>query len=145
MPRGCVRGLGETVLRVNDLAASKQFYEVRLRLELWREFDGMAFFRLGDGYGGHTQILGLFDCERPLSIPSDQRIVPAARASTLHHFAFEIDVADFEGEYRRLSDQGLSITTAIHRWCQWRSMYLHDPDGNTVELVCYDASIDVDD
>jgi hypothetical protein len=30
------------------------------------------------------------------------------------------------------------VTTATHDWVQWRSLYVEDPDGNDVELVCYD-------
>ena len=38
-----VRGLGEVVLRVRDLERMQRFYT-----------------RVADGYGGHTQIVGLF-------------------------------------------------------------------------------------
>jgi hypothetical protein len=27
------------------------------------------------------------------------------------------------------------------RWIGWRGLFVHDPDGNTVELVAYDASL----
>ena len=37
---------------------------------------------------------------------------------------------------------GLQVSTAEHAWTQWRSLYVQDPEGNTVELVCYDASIE---
>jgi catechol-2,3-dioxygenase len=30
---------------------------------------------------------------------------------------------------------------AEHPWVRWRSLYVHDPEGNLVELVCYDESV----
>jgi catechol-2,3-dioxygenase len=59
MPRA-VRSLGEIALRVSDLEVMRDFYERVVGLELMRQFPGVAFFRLGDGYGGHTTILALF-------------------------------------------------------------------------------------
>jgi len=47
-----IRGLGETVLRVKDLQRTKDFYTRVIGLELMKEFDGIAFFRIADGYGG---------------------------------------------------------------------------------------------
>jgi len=45
-------------------------------------------------------------------------------------------------EYRqRLEALGLAVTTAEHGWVRWRSLYVEDPEGNMVELVCYDRSI----
>jgi len=64
---------------------------------------------------------------------------PATR--NVDHLAFEIDLADYEGERRRLTECGLAVTTAEHGWVHWRSLYVDDPDGNTVELVCYDPSV----
>jgi catechol-2,3-dioxygenase len=36
---------------------------------------------------------------------------------------------------------GLQVETAEHAWVHWRSLYVSDPEGNQVELVCYDASV----
>ena len=38
-------------------------------------------------------------------------------------------------------ETGLVVTTAEHGWVHWRSLYVDDPEGNAVELVCYDASV----
>ena len=61
--------------------------------------------------------------------------------TSLHHFALEIDKGDFPAELDRLRALGLDVTTVDHRWCRWRSMYVRDPEGNILELVCYDESI----
>ena len=56
-----VKALGEIALRVNDLEVMQRFYEEVVGLELMRTFPQTAFFRIADGYGGHTQVLALFD------------------------------------------------------------------------------------
>ena len=62
-------------------------------------------------------------------------------STSLHHFALEIDKADFDDERHRLQRLGVEVTTVEHRWCRWRSLYVHDPEGNILELVCYDEAI----
>ena len=49
--------------------------------------------------------------------------------------------ADFAHEKSRLEALGLEVTTAEHAWVRWRSLYVIDPEGNEVELVCYDSSV----
>jgi catechol-2,3-dioxygenase len=60
-----VRALGEVALRVNDLDRSQAFYADVIGLELMRRFEHSAFFRIADGYAGHTAILALFDRKTP--------------------------------------------------------------------------------
>jgi catechol-2,3-dioxygenase len=134
---GSVRGLGEVALRVADLDGMEKFYQNVIGLELLRRFERAAFFRLAEGFGGHTQILALFDRT------TDPKFVGLnAATTTVDHLAFEIELKDFERERRRLAACGLAVTTAEHGWVQWRSLYVDDPEGNTVELVCYDPSIE---
>jgi catechol-2,3-dioxygenase len=129
-----VRGLGE--IAVNNLDAGQKFYEEVLGLPLMTSVSNCAFFRIADGYGGHSQVLALFKrSEHPAIV--HQR--PKARPST--HIAFEISLADFEGELKRLRALGLQVETGEHAWVDWRSLYLNDPEGNQVELVCYDGSV----
>jgi catechol 2,3-dioxygenase-like lactoylglutathione lyase family enzyme len=135
MPRS-IRGLGEVALRVTDLEAMQAFYHDIIGLELLRRFERAAFFRLGDGFGGHTQVLALFDRSAD---PDFVGLNPAT--TTVDHLAFEIELADFERERQRLAACGLPVTTAEHSWVHWRSLYVDDPEGNTVELVCYDPSV----
>jgi catechol-2,3-dioxygenase len=61
--------------------------------------------------------------------------------TSLHHFALEIDKSDFAAELDRLRALGLDVTTVDHRWRRWRSLYVRDPEGNILELVCHDESI----
>ena len=56
-----IKSLGEIALRVKDLDIMQRFYEEVIGLELMRRFDYSAFFKVTDGYAGHTQVLALFD------------------------------------------------------------------------------------
>jgi catechol-2,3-dioxygenase len=126
-----VRALGEVALRVNDLAAMRRFYEDVLGLEVLGAFEHAVFYRLAPGHGGHTQVLVLFARGVPVS----------ARASTVDHVAFTIDREELDGERSRLEGLGLQVKLATHDWVHWRSLYVRDPEGNEVELVCYDPTV----
>jgi len=134
--RTAVRGLGEIAFRVNNLDAMQKFYEEVIGLPLMTRVPNCAFFKIADGYGGHTQVLALFDrSESPGYRGTD------AATSSIDHIAFEIPLADFADELTRLKGLGLRVETAEHAWVHWRSLYVSDPEGNQVELVCYDASV----
>jgi catechol 2,3-dioxygenase-like lactoylglutathione lyase family enzyme len=126
-----VRALGEVALRVNDLDAMRQFYEGTLGFEPLGVFANAVFYRIAPGHGGHTQVFVLF--ARGVSV--------SARASTIDHIAFAIDRTDFEGEWSRLEGLGLKVEVADHAWVHWRSLYVHDPEDNEIELVCYDPTV----
>jgi catechol-2,3-dioxygenase len=131
-----VRGLGEIALRVNNLDVMQKFYEEAIGLPLMARDSSCAFFRIADGSGGHTQVLALFDRSQN---PGYRR--PDAATSTIDHIAFEIALADFAGEKQRLEARGLHVETAEHAWTHWRSLYVTDPEGNRVELVCFDPGV----
>jgi catechol 2,3-dioxygenase len=130
MPRA-VRTLGEVALRVNDLEVMREFYEKIVGLELMREFPGIVFFRIGDGYGGHTTILALFDRDRAVG----------TERTTLDHLAFTIDISDYETERERLQAAGVEVRRELFEWVGWRSLFIRDPEGNTVEFVCRDPEL----
>jgi catechol 2,3-dioxygenase len=131
-----VRGLGEIALRVNDLDAMQRFYEQAIGLPLLARFPNSAFFKIADGYGGHAQVLALFDRSESAGYGGTD-----AKTSTIDHIAFEIPLADFDGEKKRLEGLGFEVETAEHAWVHWRSLYVTDPEENQVELVCYDESV----
>ncbi len=134
-----VRALGEIALRVRDLDAMQRFYHDVIGLELMERFPDSAFFRIAEGFGGHTQILALFD--RSDRIARGDRSSPSADTSTVDHIAFAIGLDDFAGEKGRLEALGLEVKTAEHAWVRWQSLYVHDPEGNSIELVCFDRSV----
>ena len=135
-----IRALGEIVLRVRDLDSVKRFYTEVIGLDVLQEFEGVTFLKVATGYGGHTQIVGLF--RETLPVPSNALREPVRiEGTSLHHFALEIDKDDYFTELERLQRLGVQVTTFEHRWCHWRSIYVRDPEGNILELVCYDASV----
>ena len=134
--RTVVRGLGEIAFRVNNLDAMQQFYEHVIRLPVMTKVPNCAFFKIADGYGGHTQVLALFDRSESLGYRGTD-----AATSTIDHIALEIPLADFADELKRLEGLGLHVETAEHAWVHWRSLYVTDPEGNQVELVAYDGSV----
>jgi len=56
-----IKALGEIALRVTDLDSMQRFHEDIVGLELMRRSENAVFFKIADGYGGHTQVLALFD------------------------------------------------------------------------------------
>jgi catechol-2,3-dioxygenase len=126
-----VKGLGELALRVNDLDRMQAFYANVIGLEVMRQFPDVVFFRIAQGHGGHTTILALFD--RGVEVGQEH--------TTLDHLAFSIDVADYATEQRRLEDLGVDVEPKVFDWTGWRSLFVRDPEGNVVELVCRDPAL----
>lgn len=133
-----IRGLGEVALQVNDLDTMQTFYEDVVGLQLMRRFDHSAFFRIADGYGGHTQILALFD---RVAEGDGFSVENGYRRPPLDHFAFEIGLDDYAAELERLQALGIEPRTRTFDWTSWRSIFVNDPEGNTVEWVCYDEAV----
>src|SRR5262245_60873335 len=77
----------------------------------------------------------------PAPFAEDRRESIRLEQTSLHHFALEIDKGDFEGERERLRNLGVDVTTAYHGWYHCHTIYVTDPDGTILELVCFDESI----
>jgi catechol-2,3-dioxygenase len=129
--RSAIKSLGDVALRVNNLPEMRRFYQEVLGLEVLGAFGSAVLLRIAEDFGGHTQVLGLFD-----------RSVPVGpEHTTVDHIAFTIALGEFESERQRLETLGFNVEVKNHDWVRWRSLYLRDPEGNQVELVCYDPSL----
>jgi len=135
-----VKGLGEVSIRVKNLEVMYKFYKEVIGLEVLARGESQVFFKIAEGYAGHSQNLALFEASnrmflenKSLQLNSDQ--------STLHHIALNIALEDFESEHKRLEGLGLNVNATVHEWLHVRSMYFTDPEGNLLEFVCYDASV----
>jgi catechol-2,3-dioxygenase len=126
-----VKAIGEVALRVNNLERMKRFYQEVLGFEVLGEFPNVALLKIAAGYAGHTQVLGLFD--RSVSVDQER--------TTVDHIAFTIGLPDYDSERQRLEKLGLKVEVKDHEWVNWRSLYFQDPEGNRIELVCYDESL----
>jgi len=136
-----IKAIGEIVLRVKDMRVMREFYENILGLELLGDFEKMVFFQIAPSYGGHIQALALFDESMPPDHRTRRFTEINSQTTSLHHIAFAIDQANYKSEMERLQQLGFEVETMEHEWIHWRSLYVLDPEGNLVELVCYDESV----
>lgn len=135
-----VKGLGEVSILVKDLDAMHRFYEEVVGLEVLRRDDSFVFFKVAEGYGGHTQNLALFEASNVLFLDNKAAQLNS-QETTLHHIALNIALEDFESEKMRLEGLGLIVNATVHEWLHIRSLYFPDPEGNTLEFVCYDETV----
>ena len=135
-----VKGLGEVSILVKDLDAMRKFYEEVVGLEVLRRDESFVFFKVAEGYGGHTQNLALFQAENRFFL-ENKSIQLKREQTTLHHIALNVALEDFESEKMRLEGLGLKINATVHEWLHVRSLYFSDPEGNTLEFVCYDETV----
>src|SRR5215813_2045715 len=96
-----VKGLGEVSICVKDLESMRKFYEEVVGLEVLRVDESFVFFKIAEGYGGHTQNLALFDATNTGFLESKSEQLNFEQ-STLHHIALNVALEDFESEKSRL-------------------------------------------
>jgi len=131
----CVKGLGEVSIRVTDLDAMHKFYEEVVGLEVLptggcaRRDESFVFFKIAEGYGGHTQNLALFKATNPMFLETKSQELSSDQ-TTLHHIALNVALEDFESEKTRLESLGLKVDATVHEWLHVHSLYFPDPEGN---------------
>jgi len=135
-----IKGLGEVSILVKNLDAMHKFYEEVVGLEVLRRDESFVFFKIAEGYGGHTQNLALFEAEER-SFLENKSIELNPEQTTLHHIALNVALDDFESEKMRLEGLGLKVNATVHEWLHVRSMYFYDPEGNHLEFVAYDDTV----
>ena len=125
-----IRGVAEIVLAVHDLEQALGFYQGVLGLERMAAAPEVkpAFLRVAPGQAGIPQMVVL----APLSPGTPEFSGPR----TLHHLALELEPADFDRERERLHGLGFAIRDGRHPVLPSRTMYIDDPEGNEVELIC---------
>jgi len=125
-----------------------KFYEEVVGLEVLRRDESFVFFKVAEGYGGHTQNLALFEATNRIFLEAkSEQLSPAE--TTLHHIALNVALEDFESGKMRLEVLGLKVNATVHEWLHVRSLYFPNPErcpepvegGNLLEFVCYDASV----
>ena len=125
-----VRGIAEVVLWVHDLPASVGFYRDVLGLPVISppERTNPIFLQAGPPRVGIPQMVVL------VQLPPDSAAFSKPR--TLHHLALEVAPEEFDAERQRLTALGFSLRTGHHPVLPSRTMYVDDPDGNEVEIIC---------
>lgn len=130
--------MGEVALRCADMAAMVTFYQDVIGLQ--RLSGGhraaITFFKIAEGFGGHTTVLALFQQ------PAAQGAAPVSGArSALHHIALSLPFDEQDAVMRWYEKIGQPYRVEQFGWIGWRGIFTQDPEGNTVELVAYDASL----
>lgn len=144
-----IRALGEIAIRCADMAAMVAFYEDILGLERMTggAREGITFFRIAEGFGGHTSVLALFDKgyeTRPGLHPTSDHAPVTGGNSALHHIALSLPFAEQETAMAWYDHHGIAYRVEQFGWIGWRGVFVQDPEGNTVELVAYDPSMKTD-
>jgi catechol 2,3-dioxygenase-like lactoylglutathione lyase family enzyme len=125
-----IRGIAEIVLNVVDLDASLAFYRDVLGLGVISPPDlaTPVFFKAGPGQAGVPQMIVL------VKLPADSGAFQPP--SHLHHLALEVAPEEFDAVLESLRGHGLEIRTGRHPVIPSRTIYVDDPDGNEVEIIC---------
>ncbi len=133
--------IGEVVIRTPNMQKMVAFYRDVIELEPFKDLGNMQFLKVSEGFRGQAQAIGLFELGEVSDVDDTAYEGHDTRKTPFHHFAFIIDGKDYESEFKRISAFGYTLRTMEHSLTQSRSFYLYDPDGNTVEFVCYDPSV----
>jgi len=134
-----VRALGEIAIRCIDFDAMVAFYRDVIGLEPFNDPDNgrIVFFRIADGFGGHTTVLALFRHDIEGAGHTNASDVPPATGpgSSLHHLALSLPWDEQEAVIAWYEKLGREYSVETFDWVGWRGVFTSDPDGNTVELV----------
>lgn len=140
------RALGEIAIRCSDMAAMVDFYEGTIGLERLSggHGAGITFFKIAEGFAGHTSVLALFD--QGQSARSDQVSEPdmppiTGAGSSLHHIALSLPFHEQDAVIAWYEKIGQTYRVELFGWIGWRGIFTQDPEGNKVELVAYDPSM----
>jgi catechol 2,3-dioxygenase len=121
-----IKELGHIVLYVRDVARSAAFYRDVLG---WRQVtpEGLPVAAFSSGRTHHELLL--------IQVGPDATPLPRGRQIGLYHFGLK--VGDSDDDLRKavttLEAAGVPIAGASDHTVS-HSLYLHDPDGNEVEL-----------
>ena len=121
-----VRRLGHVVLKVREVRRAEAFYAGVLGSPIISRVEHpvkMTLFTLGDHHDFAVIELG------------DEATSPAAQATGLAHVAFKIgdSLQEFQSAKTELEATDVEIIYEANR-AYTKSLHLHDPDGNEVEL-----------
>jgi len=117
--------IGHVHLKVSDLDRAEAFYRDVLGFEVQQHFDSSAAFLSAGGYHHH---IGLNIWQSRGGPP------PAPGTTGLFHLAILYPTrADLATAVKRVLEQGVALTGASDHGVS-EAIYLHDPDGNGIEL-----------
>jgi len=126
-----IAGLDHVVLRVSDLARSSAFYREVLdcRIEKWQPELGLLQMRAG------SALIDLVTLDGPIG--REGGAGPAREGRNLDHFCLRLASFDEAALRAHLTAHAIKAGETAKRYGAegyGASIYIQDPDGNTVEL-----------
>jgi len=126
---GNLVGIAEIVLWTVDQERALAFYRDLLGFEVISPSTlPNVFLKVGEGNAGIPQMVVL--------VPMTDEIKARPRGYQLNHMAFELPEDAFDATYNALVAAGYAPRPGKHPVLASRTMYVDDPDGNEVELIC---------
>lgn len=122
-----IAGLDHVVLRVGDLDRSIEFYQKVLNCHIERRLEQPKLVQLRAG----KSLIDLVPAATSPGIAED------AAARNMDHFAVRVDGFDAAALTAHLRRHGITVGEVRERYGAegyGPSLYISDPDGNTVEL-----------
>lgn len=125
-----VQSIVEIVLNCRDQAATRTFYEEVFGLEFMGKptEPGPVFLKVAGQPERVPQMIVLV----PLPPGSGEFTSPRS----LHHLAFEVTPDIYDQLERDLRERGLEVRGGTHPLVPSRTLYVDDPEGNEVEVIC---------
>ncbi len=123
--------LDHVVLRVKDIDKSIAFYREVIGADVEREMADFGLYQLRIG----GALIDLVPVDSPLGQQGGGP--PVSDGKNLDHFAIRIEPFEVEAIKSHLSDHGVEVGDLGIRYGaegNGPSVYIQDPDGNTVEL-----------
>ena len=119
------RKLGHVVMNVSDLDASLAFYTKVTGAEIVSHNRDARIAFLSLGHQHHDIAL----------VQHATEAAPDSTRSGLFHMAWQLaDFGELQAAYKELTEAGIELDPIQHNITN--SLYMHDPDGNMVELYC---------
>jgi glyoxylase I family protein len=126
-----IRDIDHIVLRVMDLDAMVKFYSPVLGCTIERRQDEIGLVQLRAG----RSLVDLVPVDGKLGRAGGA--APGKEARNVDHFCFRVEPFDAESIHRHLAAHGVEAGKVESRFGaegEGPSIYLNDPEGNTVEL-----------
>ncbi|NJN47860.1 MAG: VOC family protein [Candidatus Competibacteraceae bacterium] len=126
-----IQVIDHVVIRVNDLEKMITFYSEVLGCRLER---GPGEMRLAQLRAGHS-LIDLVDVARPLGRKGGQ--VPTPEAPNMDHLCLQVNPWNPEAIREHLKEHGVEMGKIFSRYGALGigpSLYISDPEGNTIEL-----------
>lgn len=126
-----IRNLDHVVLRVSDIDRAIGFYRDVLGCSEERRAEGLGLYQLRAG----SALIDLVDVAG--TIGKMGGAAPSGEGANMDHFCVRVDPFDAEAIFAHLAKHGIEAGQVEQRYGaegNGPSIYIKDPDSNTVEL-----------